>query len=75
MKPIKIYLFTFLTAFFLVSQFEDAAAQQIVRLDPRFDRLVPRDAMLEKIADPSHFPYEEARRPTRPSAAIHHTPR
>ena len=31
--------------------------------------------MLEKIADPRHFPYEEARRPNRPSTAIHHTPR
>ncbi len=30
----------------------DAASQpKIVRLDPRFDRLVPRDAVLEKVAD------------------------
>ena len=30
---------------------------------------------LQKIVDPRHFPYDEARRPTRPSAAIHPTPR
>ncbi|MGE5841053.1 MAG: SMP-30/gluconolactonase/LRE family protein, partial [Deltaproteobacteria bacterium] len=30
---------------------ESAAQPRIVRFDPRFDRLVPRDAVLEKIAD------------------------
>jgi len=29
----------------------DPAAPQIVRLDPRFDQLVPRDAIIEKLAD------------------------
>ena len=34
--------------------------------------------LLQKIADPEHFPYEEARRasrPTRPTRAVQHTPR
>jgi fructose-1,6-bisphosphatase II len=29
---------------------------------------------LEKIVDPRHFPYEEARRPTRPTRAVQHLP-
>src|SRR6185503_14451272 len=30
---------------------KQAGAEKIVRLDPRFDKLVPRDAQLEKIAE------------------------
>jgi gluconolactonase len=51
----KILLFTILTILLGCFQFNPAEAQQYPgrfdRLDPRFDQLVPSDAVLEKIAE------------------------
>jgi len=55
MKPLKIFLCTLLMISILAFQSHDVGAQpnfgKLVRLDPRFDRLVPRDAVLEKIVE------------------------
>lgn len=55
MKPMGVSLAAFLMIALLVVRLQGTAAEKdrgkIVRLDPRFDQLVPKDAVLEKIAD------------------------
>lgn len=53
MLQITAALLTFLFSLDSAAQEQSSSAPAgtIVRLDPRFDRLVPRDAVLEKIAD------------------------
>lgn len=55
MKPKQITLFMLLMTLVSVISFQDAGAGQnfgkFIGQDPRFDRLVPQDAVLEKIAE------------------------